>query len=99
MKVHAAAGKLVSGLIYTLTADLLINNEIQENCIAKIWERTWLEIDDVKGGQTEISCPDGHHKKYLYRVGETWSTESTSRVDLSEAAKVLNTYLMVPDFT
>ncbi|KAL5273689.1 CTSF family protein [Megaselia abdita] len=66
-KVNSAQSQVVSGILYKINGDFVINDEEKSNCDVKVWERPWL---GESGGETDISCPDGHKKKYHHKVAK-----------------------------
>ncbi|KAL5276682.1 hypothetical protein ACFFRR_002103 [Megaselia abdita] len=89
-KVYSATSKVVSGFAYEIVADLTINGENKEQCVAKI-----LEPAVGKISETEISCPDGHHKQFSHTIAKRELTikGAPKHATPEEAAKVINTYL------
>lgn len=97
-KVHSATSQVVAGVSYIINADLIVNGEAKENCVTKIWERSWLESQQGgKGGETEVSCPDGHYKKYTHTVAKRSAPGSSRATPYPEATKVINAYLNTLD--
>lgn len=86
-----------------MNADLLINGKVNENCVVKIWERTWIETEDVKGGQTQFSCPNGPNKSYNHYVAKRPVSGEPIPASIDESEKAINAYLDTlaggPDFT
>ncbi|KAL5276680.1 hypothetical protein ACFFRR_002103 [Megaselia abdita] len=85
-KVYSATYKVVSGFAYEIVADLAINGENKEKCVAKILEKI---------AETEISCPDGHHKQFSHTIAKRSATmdEAPRKATSEESTKIINTYL------
>ncbi|KAL5276686.1 hypothetical protein ACFFRR_002106 [Megaselia abdita] len=89
-KVYSATHKVVSGFAYEIVADLTINGENKEKCVAKI-----LEPAVGKIAETEISCPDGHHKQFSHIIAKRsiGAVGAPHETDTEKSAKVINAYL------
>ncbi|KAL5276652.1 hypothetical protein ACFFRR_002083 [Megaselia abdita] len=89
-KIRSATYQVVSGFYYNIVADLIINGETKENCVAKI-----LEPAVGEEAKTEITCPDGHHKQFSHTIAKR-SLElvgAPRKATPEEPAKIINTYL------
>ncbi|KAL5273692.1 hypothetical protein ACFFRR_000442 [Megaselia abdita] len=94
IKVISATKQVVGGAKYEIKADLEINGETKENCVASIIEMPWVEKKEGgKGGKTEITCPGGHNKSYTHTVAKRQAPGSFETISNEEAAKALNKYL------
>lgn len=66
----------------------------KENCVASIAEQSWLDNEKGgKGGNTEITCPDGPRKSYTHNVAKRQVLGGIKTIPNEEAAAAINKYL------